>query len=166
VVYGPRDRALLPVYKAARLGVVPVYGDGLNQLSWLHVFDAADAIVEATLADGPSGAIYSLSDGQPHTWRELLEAFGEAIGRRPRIVPVPPVLYEALGLGVCYAAYGVSKLLKKTPYMSRKEIEHLRLRYWVCDNEAISRDLAWKPAWDIERGLRQTLAWYRERGWL
>jgi len=42
----------------------------------------------------------------------------------------------------------------------------MRQRYWVCDNEAICRDLGWQPKLSIEEGMAQTLAWYREHGWL
>src|SRR5690606_33759875 len=68
-VYGQRDKALLPLYRMGKLGFVPVYGDGENLLSWLHVYDAADAIVATALGEFPSGAIYTVSDGNFYTWK-------------------------------------------------------------------------------------------------
>ena len=33
------------------------------------------------------------------------------------------------------------------------------------DSSAITRELGWSPAWDLDRGLRETYAWYeRQRG--
>jgi nucleoside-diphosphate-sugar epimerase len=166
VIYGPRDRALLPVYKAARLGIVPVYGDGSNMISWIHASDCADAIARLTFEEVPNGAVYTVSDGQPHTWRGLIEAYGAATGRRPRVIAVPRPLYEALGYAVAYAVQGVCKLTGWRSHLSPKEIDHLRLKYWICDYAAIERDLGWQPKIGIVDGLRGTLAWYKAHRWL
>ena len=37
---------------------------------------------------------------------------------------------------------------------------------WACDSSRIRGELAWSPALTHEEGFRQTLAWYREKGWL
>ena len=96
-VYGQRDKALLPLYRMGKLGIVPVYGDGENLLSWLHVHDAASGIVAATMASPANGAVYTVSDGGFYTWTQLVQAFGRAWGRMPRIVHGPPVLFHLAG---------------------------------------------------------------------
>src|SRR3989304_5437556 len=59
-----------------------------------------------------------------------------------------------------------SKLPGRPLPLSPDQIDQMRQRYWVCDNEAIERDLGWRPTLSIEEGMAQTLAWYREHGWL
>ncbi|HVX88609.1 MAG TPA: NAD(P)-dependent oxidoreductase, partial [Gemmatimonadales bacterium] len=52
-VYGPRDRDnLLTVFKAARTGFAPVFGDGSMELSAIYVEDLAAATVLAGTAEG------------------------------------------------------------------------------------------------------------------
>ena len=80
-----------------KLGIVPVYGDGENLLSWLHVHDAASAIVATATGSPGSGAIYTVSDGGFYTWNQLVQAFGRAWGRMPRIIHGPPVLFRLAG---------------------------------------------------------------------
>jgi nucleoside-diphosphate-sugar epimerase len=162
VVYGERDRGLLPLYRIASLGVMPVIGDGLNQVSFVHVHDCADAIVRAALAEGPSGAVYTISDGTPHTWRELVGTFAKVRGRRALIINTPPVLYQGAG----YAAAAASALLRRALPLSPDEVAHMRERYWICDHETITRDLGWKPRIGLEAGFTQMLRWYREQHWL
>jgi nucleoside-diphosphate-sugar epimerase len=161
-VYGERDRALLPFYRLAKLGVVPVYGDGNRRLSFLHAHDAADSIIAAALADGPSGAVYTTSDGCLHTWRSLIEAYGKAAGRRLRVLPVPGPLFTLAG----YAGGLAQTVLRRPLPLSPEEVLQMRAPAWLAGNEAIQRDLGWQPRIDIEQGFAQAYRWYREQGWL
>jgi nucleoside-diphosphate-sugar epimerase len=162
-VYGPRDRALVPLYRIAKLvGVFPLYGDGLNVASFVHVHDAADAIAAVALSDHKSGSIYAISDGKPHTWRELVQSFGRALGKRVRTIHTPPVLYRAAG----YAGGLASLISRRALTLNPDQIAQMSQRYWVCDNVAITLDLGWQPRIDIDEGMAQTLAWYRQRHWL
>ena len=161
-VYGQRDKALLPFYRMGKLGVIPVYGDGENLLSWLHVHDAAGAIIATTLGAPPSGAIYTVSDGNFYTWKQLVQAFGRAWGRIPRIIYGPPVLFRLAG-----GAGGLAQMLtRKGLSLQSDQIRHMQARYFICDNTAITRDLGWLPSIDIDRGFAQTIAWCREQGLL
>jgi len=162
IVYGPRDHALMPFYRLAKLGVLPLYGSGRHELSTVHARDAAAAIAQAALAEGPNGSIYTIADGAPHTWRDLVEAFGLALGRRPRLLSTPPFLYSVAGFGAGLAA----KLARRPLPLSPEEVESMRQPYWVCDYERIEAELGWQPTLDLVAGMAQTLAWYREHKWL
>jgi nucleoside-diphosphate-sugar epimerase len=162
VVYGERDRALIPFYRLAKLGFVPVYGAGDRQLTWVHVHDAAEAIVATALADGPSGAVYSISDGATHTWRSLVQAYARAIGRNVRPVPTPPALYALAG----YAGGLAQTILRKPLPLSPEEVTQMRQHAWLCDHAAITRDLGWQPSIGIDEGFAQSYRWYRQQGWL
>jgi nucleoside-diphosphate-sugar epimerase len=162
VVYGPRDRALLPFYKLAQLHFVPVYGAGDRLLTCIHVEDCADAVIAATLADSPNGAVYTLSDGSTHTWRGLVQAFARALGRRVWAIPTPPLLFTLSA----YGAGALQTISRRTLPLSPDEVRHMRPRYWVCGNDAITRDLGWTPKFDIDAGFAQMLRWYRDNGWL
>lgn len=37
---------------------------------------------------------------------------------------------------------------------------------WTGDPTAFTRDSGWQATHDLETGLRATVAWYREQGWL
>jgi nucleoside-diphosphate-sugar epimerase len=158
-VYGQRDKALLPLYRMGKLGIVPVYGDGENLLSWLHVHDAASAIVSTTMGSPTSGSVYTVSDGGFYTWNQLVQAFGRAWGRMPRIVHGPPLLFRLAG-----SAGGLVQMLtRKGLSLQTDQIRHMQARYFICDNTAITRDLGWKPTVDLDSGFAQTIAWCREQ---
>jgi nucleoside-diphosphate-sugar epimerase len=162
VVYGERDRALIPFYRLARLGFVPIYGAGDRKLTWVHVHDAADSIIATTLTEGPSGAVYPISDGATHTWRSLVGAWSRASGRKVRALPTPPVLFALAG----YAGGLAQTLLRRPLPLSPEEVTQMRQRAWLCDHAAITHDLGWQPSISIDRGLAQAYRWYRQQGWL
>jgi hypothetical protein len=37
------------------------------------------------------------------------------------------------------------------------KINELFHHWWVCEDDSLQRDLSWKPAWDLEKGLRSFL---------
>jgi nucleoside-diphosphate-sugar epimerase len=161
-VYGERDRGLLPLYRIAKLGFVPVYGDGRRGLSFLHAHDAADAIITAALADGPSGGVYTCYDGSIHDWRSLVAAYAKATGRKLRVLPAPELLFNLAG----QAGGVVQTVIRKPLPLGPEEILHMRAPAWLADNEAITRELGWQPRIDVEQGFAQAYRWYREHRWL
>jgi nucleoside-diphosphate-sugar epimerase len=161
-VYGPRDRALLPLYRAGMLGVFPLLGDGSNLASFVYVDDAVDAITRLLPLKVASGTAYSMEDGRPHSWRELVLAFEKASGKRVRCLPTPRWLYAAAG-----AAGGIAAAALRRPLpLSPEKVCHISQPYWVCDSAAIHRDTGWLPKVGIEEGLARTLAWCKAQGWL
>jgi nucleoside-diphosphate-sugar epimerase len=161
-VYGERDRGLLPFYRMAKMGFVPVYGDGRNRISFIHARDAADATIAVALADGSSGAVYTINDGAVHTWRSLVEAWSKVTGRRLRVLPIPPPLFAFAG----YAGGLVASLTRRPLPLAPEEVDHMRAEAWLADNSPIEHDLGWQPQIDIDQGFALAYAWYREHGWL
>jgi nucleoside-diphosphate-sugar epimerase len=162
VIYGPRDRALLPFFRLAKYRVMPMYGDGQNQISLIHAKDAANAISCCLAASGPSGAIYTISDGGRHTWMKLASMLGAALGKQPLKLRVPGAMFEVAGWGGSLAG----AVLRKPMPLQRHRVHEFGQQFWVCGHDRITRDLGWKPAYLPDEGLRETVAWYREQGWL
>jgi nucleoside-diphosphate-sugar epimerase len=162
VVYGPRDRALMPLYRLAKLGVLPLFDDGMKQVSTIHVHDLADAIVLATVGESASGNVYTVADGPGHSWRDLVEAFSAAWGRRPLLLNTPPALYMLAG----YAAGLAATVSRRALPLSPEEVRHMREPFWTCDSVAFTRDFGWQPRLDIAAGMAETVRWYREHRWL
>ena len=93
-VYGPDSRILNELGGRLRRGFCPWPGDGKVEISFLHVEDAAEALLLA--ADRGSGT-YNVGDNEPATWRQFLDSMAESLGVR-RAVSLPLLLAR------CYAA--------------------------------------------------------------
>ena len=163
VIYGPRDPALLPFFKAVRYRIAPLLRGGRNRLSIIYASDAAKAVVEATTAEADiGGRTYCPEDGAVYAWRDLLSAIESASGRRALMLPVPLIGYQVAGFGS--ELFG--RITGQAQLFDRDKVREMRRRAWVSSSAALREDLGWRPSVQIEEGARLTHQWYREAGWL
>jgi nucleoside-diphosphate-sugar epimerase len=161
-VYGEWDREVLKVFKLARAGLAPVFGDGSQELSIVYAGDLAAALVAAATAPGAANQLYYAAHPVVTTSRGLVRAIGRAVGRVPRIIPLPAPLARAL----LWAIGSVPHLAGRATLLSSDKAAEFLAPAWTCRPEALMRDTGWRAATDLETGLRRTAAWYRKEGWL
>lgn len=134
--YGPRQHAekLIPriIHGVVSGEEIPIYNGGRNVREWLHVQDAADAIV-LLAKDGKPGEIYNVSGGAEATVMEI---------------------YDAI-CGILVSHGGVVDRQRITQKPARPGDDH---RYSV--SSAKLRALGWKPEISLSNGLASTVGWY------
>jgi dihydroflavonol-4-reductase len=161
-VYGPRDRAFLTLFRAARCGLVPLLGDGRQQLTLVHARDLARALVAAGTSPRTLGGVYHAGDERSLTQRELAHAVGDAVGRAVRPLPLPPWLVRPTLAATAVAA----RALGRAPFLDGDKCRELLAPGWVCSSAALLRDAGWRAEIALATGLAETAASYRELGWL
>jgi nucleoside-diphosphate-sugar epimerase len=162
-VYGPGDRDnLIKIYRMVRWGIAPVFGDGTQELSAIHVTDLADAAVRAGSADGVSGSVYFVNHPEVVTSAQLVQLIAASVGRRVRVIGLPgAVVRPALHLTGTAA-----RLAGKATILNADKANEFLQPAWTADPSAFMRATGWMPAFNLEKGLAQTAEWYREAGWL
>jgi nucleoside-diphosphate-sugar epimerase len=161
-VYGPRDREVLKVFRMARLGLAPVFGDGSQQLSAVHAADLASALIAVGTASATVGKIYYACHPEVVTSAEFVRAVGSAMGRRPFLVPVPGPVGRAL-LTVTEAS---ARIAGRTTILTRDKANEFFQQAWTGNPGPLELDAGWHAAHDLESGLADTYRWYRSAGWL
>ena len=163
MIYGPRDREILPFFKSVQLGVLPLTGSPSSKLSAIYVADCAAACIKALAANVPSGSTYYVEDGRLESLGGLIHHIERALGRRAWLrVPVPRFLMYAAALGS--EVYG--RILGRAVMLTRDKLNELLAPHWVCDSGEAQAALGWKPRISFEEGTRITGEWYRQEGWL
>ena len=134
--YGPFQfpEKLIPLFISNALEdrPLPLYGDGKNVRSWLHVDDHSRALM-LILLNGRPGEVYNIG-GAPESEKENLD-----------------VTHEILEL------LGKPRTLVR-PVEDRKGHD----RRYAVDYAKIERELAWTPLIDFPTGLADTVRWYCE----
>lgn len=161
-VYGEWDREVLKVFKIARTGLAPVFGDGTQELSVIYAGDLAAALVAAATAPTAANQLYYAAHPVVTTSRGLVRAIGRAVGREPRIVPLP----APLARGLLWTIGSIAHLAGRATLLSGDKAAEFLAPAWTCRPDALARDAGWHAATDLETGLRRTAAWYRREGWL
>jgi uncharacterized protein YbjT (DUF2867 family) len=163
-VYGPGDRATLPLFRQLAGGLLLAPRVDGGRFSLLHVDDLARLL--STLLDRPTwaGEILEPDDGRPggYGWRDLAAIAGKARGKTVRCVEVPRAVVwcAALAHEIGAAVTGRAAML------SRGKLGELCYPDWVCNRESMRDVPGWAPAVDFAEGFTATLAWYRRRGWI
>jgi nucleoside-diphosphate-sugar epimerase len=161
-VYGEWDREVLKVFKLARTGLAPVFGDGSQELSVIYAGDLAAALVAAATAPAAANRVYYAAHPVVTTSRELVRAIGRAVGRQPRIVPLP----GPIARGLLWTIGSIAHLAGRATLLSGDKAAEFLAPAWTCRSDALARDAAWRAETDLETGLRRTADWYRREGWL
>ncbi|MGB7212296.1 MAG: NAD(P)-dependent oxidoreductase [Gemmatimonadales bacterium] len=162
-VYGPRDRDnFLVLFKAARGGIVPIFGDGTMELSAVHVGDLADAIVRSVDASRVLGRSFYVNHPEVVTSRTLVTTIATVEGKRVRIVPLPEFAARA-ALG---AIGGIAALLRRKTILRYDKANEFYQEAWTADPSAFVAATGWTPAFALAPGLADTFRWYQEAGWL
>jgi nucleoside-diphosphate-sugar epimerase len=161
VVYGPGDRALLPLFVLASRGVLPNIGRASAAYTFVYITDLVRAIASA-VDRGASGDALFVGHAKPVTTRALLEGVRNAVGRGAMIVPVPLAVLKLVAL---LGDVGGAVRGKPLPMNSRRYSE-LATEGFVCRVDHLRDRLGVVAEVGLDEGLAQAAAWYRREGWL
>jgi nucleoside-diphosphate-sugar epimerase len=163
VVYGPGDRATLPLFRQFRRGLVP-HPPGGGRFSLIHVADLAAAILALLASDAMNGVTIEIDDDRPggYDWHEVLAAASRQFGHRVRGVAVPAALMRAVAAAHVTASY----LASRPVFLSQGKVSEALHRDWVCHTGRGNILSAWRPKYDLDQGFAETIAWYIAERWL
>ena len=157
LIWGPGDNQLVPrLAERARAGRLRFVGDGLNRIDTTYIDNAAQAHFDAFdhLAPGAAcaGRAYFISNGDPRTTRETINALLAAAGAPLVGKTLPFRLAYAIGV-LCEGLWTVLPL-KGEPPMTRFLAEQLSTSHWY-DMAPATRDFGYVPKVTFDEGLRR-----------
>jgi len=161
LVYGPGDIHLLPFFQTILRHRFRPIG---RRKAWLHpiyIDDMAEALVRCGERRAAIGECFHFAGQEPVTVSDLAGAIARAEGTRLPAghIPVPAALVVA-GLGD-----RLPPSLKQHVPLTRSRIDFLT-RSRMYDVTKAARLLDFVAPTGLATGLAQTVAWYRQRGYL
>jgi|SRR5580658_819976 dihydroflavonol-4-reductase len=162
VVYGPRDRDVYQILRTVARGWMAQIGTAPRRFSYIYVGDLVDGLIAAADCPSAGGQVFYLANSAPVSWDEFGKVAARLMGRQVRTVAIPEK--AAYSLGLC--AEGWTRLSGKPGILSRDKVLEACCAGWVCDPGRAGRELGFRASTSLEEGLRRTLAWYKEAGWL
>lgn len=161
-VYGPREKDYYLMAKSIRQHVDFGAGYLPQEITFIYVRDLVEATMRS-LTEGPSRRAYFLSDGEVYTARR----YGELLQRELNVGFVLPIKAPLWLLkGICIVSETLARWQGKTTTLNTDKYHILAQRNWQCDIEPARILLGYTPQYTLEKGVEESVAWYREQGWL
>lgn len=161
-VYGPREHDYFLMAKSICQHVDFAVGYKRQDITFIYVKDLVEAVFQA-LEHGVPGQNYLLSDGKVYDSRDFSDLLQKYLG-------VKRVLHLRAPLWVLRAVCGVSgwwaKKTGKTSTLNNDKYHILKQRNWRCDIAPACEELGYVPRYDLEAGVRETVAWYKQEQWI
>ena len=171
IVFGPRNRSLLPVFKTIKyLNVHPVPGYYSPPLSYIHVADLVELLIRARergeivspSQNSGKGYYFAVAPEYP-SYADLGKMAGPLV-HRPYVLVLPcpnPIPWVVGGVSQC-----LGFLRRQADELNLDTIREAMTTSWACSAEAAKRDLAFAPPKSLQERLKETVTWYQKEKWL
>lgn len=161
-VYGPRDKDYYLMALSVKRHIDTAAGLRPQELTFVYVRDLADAALLA-ISHGQKGAAYFLTDGGVYGSSTFARLLQQAMGVKGLVrICVPLWMLRA----VCHVAGTLAAARGRTSTLNADKYHIMKQRNWQCDTTPARNELGWQPAYDLERGVAETVAWYKQERWL
>lgn len=161
-VYGPREVDYFLLAKSIQRHVDFSVGFRRQELTFIYVKDIVRAIFLG-IEQNVTRKTYFLTDGNVYKSRAFSDFIQKEMGN-PFVIRVrcPFFVLKVVSLLAQFVATrsGKSSTLNLDKYKIMKQ------RNWQCDIASTVEELGYEPEYDLEKGVRETIAWYKNEGWL
>lgn len=162
-VYGPRERDYYLMAKNIKQHIDFAVGLTPQEITFVYVSDVVQAIFKSMESPNALGKGYFLSDGQVYNSRRYSDLLQHYLGN-PWVLHIKIPL--CLARVVCWVSGRISHLTGKISVLNDDKYHILSQRNWQCDIQPAIEDFGYDPQWPLERGVEESIRWYRQENWL
>ena len=141
-VYGPRERDYFMMAKSIKAHTDFAVGYKPQDITFVYVLDVVQAIFLA------------IEKGEP----------GRKFFGNPWWIRITAPIWLLRIITFCGEYIG--RMTGKITALNNDKYHIMKQRNWRCDIQPARRELGFEPHYQLEEGVRLTIQWYRENGWL
>lgn len=161
-VYGPRERDYFMMAKSIQAHTDFAVGFRQQDITFVYVTDVVQAVFLA-LEKGQTGRRYFLSDGEVYQSAAFSNYIRRELGNPWWIRITAPLWLLRV---ITFVGEYVGRLTGKVTALNNDKYYIMRQRNWRCDITPARQELGYKPQVKLEEGVRRSIKWYRDNGWL
>jgi nucleoside-diphosphate-sugar epimerase len=160
-IYGPGDRRLLKLFRGVARRRFFYLGAGRISYHLTYVEDVAEGLRLCGEVARAAGRTYIIGGPETPTLTEIVEriAAAEAVPVPTWHLPVWPVWMAGAACEAACRPFGIE------PPLYRRRVDFFT-KSRAFDISRARTELGFAPAVGLDEGVRRSVAWYREHGWL
>ena len=161
-VYGPREKDYFLMAKSIKGHTDFSVGYKRQDITFVYVTDVVQAVFLA-LEKGGSGRKFFLSDGEVYQSATFSDLIIREMGH-PWCLRIKAPIW-ILRIATFFGEL-IGKATGSVSALNNDKYHILRQRNWRCDIEPARRELGYEPLVKLDKGVKLTVEWYKEQGWL
>ena len=160
-IYGPGDRRLLKLFRGVARRRFVVLGSGNIFYHLTYIDDLIEGFRLCAEAPAAANRTYILAGGEVTTLNQLMALIAVEAGVAPPALKLPVWPFWLAG-AACEAACAP---LGIEPPIYRRRVDFFT-KSRAFEISRARAEIGYAPQVSLRDGIRRTLAWYKERGWL
>lgn len=161
-VYGPREKDYFVMAQSIKKHVDFSVGYHPQEITFVYVKDLVQAVFAAMVKDVERREFF-ISDGSVYHSTAFSNLIRKELGHPFLLRIKAPVWFLRI---VCHANGYIGSLRGCATTLNRDKFHILRQRNWQCDITPAEKELDYRPEYPLERGVKETISWYKKEGWL
>ena len=153
-VYGPREKDYFLMAKSIQQHTDFSVGFRRQDLTFVYVKDIVQAVFLG---------IEKRVDGKVYQSRTFSDLIRKELGN-PFVIRLRCPLIVLKVVSLCAEFW--AKRRNTTSTLNSDKYRIMKQRNWQCDITPAIEELGYHPEYDLERGVGETIAWYKDKGWL
>ena len=160
-IYGPGDTRLLKLFRGVARRQFVTLGSGDIFYHLTYIDDLVEGFRLCGTVPAAAGRTYILAGAEFTSLNELVRLIADGAGVRPPRLRLPVWPFRAAG-AICESVCGP---LGIEPPIYRRRVDFFT-KSRAFDISRARAEIGYSPSVSLTDGIRRTLAWYREQGWL
>jgi nucleoside-diphosphate-sugar epimerase len=160
-IYGPGDRRLLKLFRGVARRRFVILGDGRIYYHLTYIDDLIEGFRLCATVAGAAGRTYILAGSEVTTLNELTTLIAEEARVSPPRLHLPVWPFRTAG-AICEA---LCAPLGIEPKIYRRRVDFFT-KSRSFDISRARAELGYSPRVGLREGIRRTLDWYAQAGWL
>ena len=160
-VYGPRETDYFVFFQTIDNHIEPYLGFIPQHLTFIYSKDLVEVCLKAFESE-VSGKTYFVSDGKMYLDSEFAAITKQVLHKRTLKLKFP--LFIVRWISAFLDSFG--RMIGKQFTLNNDKFAILAARNWECDIEDLKKDLDFDPKYDLQKGVEETIAWYKQEKWL
>jgi len=153
-VYGPGDKDYRIEIESIRAGFDFVAGIKPQHITFIYVKDLANVAFQALENEAIRNRVYFVADGDVYTDTQFARLIQEIILKKHVFRARIPLWLVYI---VCLCSEWIGLISGKPQTLNTDKYKILKQRNWICDTEPLRRELGFIPAYDLRKGLEETM---------
>ena len=153
-VYGPGDKDYGMEIESIRSGFDFAVGMKPQHITFIYVKDLAEVAFQALEKETVLNREYFVADGDVYTDTQFARLIQDILQKKRVFRMRIPEWFVFI---VCLCSEWTGHLTGRAKTLNTDKYKILKQRNWICDTEPLRKELGFKPAYRLRKGLEETI---------